>query len=438
MKTLSRYDSALKAVLLSLLLCPAVFGGGVPEWRSGRFDPSENKGRRGRYHAETGHPGYNYFVYVPDSYSEDNPAGIHIFFHGQGSQGSAKSFHHWAKYFLEPYNLIGINMEYTDGDNAKDTTGKVHAAEEALAQVIADYRIVQGRGVISSFSGGGLPHKGIFQRYAGRERRDRSPWLFNHTAIYGSNFWAPANGSIPMSWFIGLGGQEWNMGKPTLGQSQPARANELISDALKGKCPDVHLKIIKEKGHAIADEDVEASARQFARSDLAFAPFVYQADYLEKELLPIAAAANSLLLGQASSALDRLIGNPRLDAAVKQKALALRKTLDNRVDAVIELTRELAAKDPVLCNYYGKLFMSQLMRHPRQKELRKILGDTARTPRFRRALAAFQPFATNFTSFFTNARLSEKKAQLVEQILAASGGDSLVGTMCREFLLLRE
>ena len=63
--------------------------------------PSENKGKPGTYQAKTSHEGCNYYVYVPKSYSDDNPAGLHLYFHGQGGQGGASGFGQWATQFLE-------------------------------------------------------------------------------------------------------------------------------------------------------------------------------------------------------------------------------------------------------------------------------------------------------------------------------------------------
>ena len=120
--------------------------------------PSANAGKLGEYNAPTSVGDYSYHVHVPQGYSEQNPAGIHLFFSGQGGCSDNKWFGQWAKFFLEPFNLIGINMKYPDGDNMKNLEGKVKAAQEAIAQVEADYRIVIGRGAIASFSGGGMPH----------------------------------------------------------------------------------------------------------------------------------------------------------------------------------------------------------------------------------------------------------------------------------------
>src|SRR3981081_2861070 len=107
--------------------------------------PSANAGKKGAYQVKTSRPGCNYYVCVPASYSETNPAGLHLFFHGQGGQSGAPNFGTWSKHFLDKFNLIGINMQYEDGDNGKDTEGKVKAAQEAIAQTIADYKITAGR-----------------------------------------------------------------------------------------------------------------------------------------------------------------------------------------------------------------------------------------------------------------------------------------------------
>jgi hypothetical protein len=96
--------------------------------KSFKKEPSANKGKRDKYQCHTSREGYDYWVCVPSSYSDDNPAGIHIYFHGQGGQKSAPHFGQWAENFLDTYNLIGINMQYQDGDNAKDTVGKTAAA----------------------------------------------------------------------------------------------------------------------------------------------------------------------------------------------------------------------------------------------------------------------------------------------------------------------
>src|SRR5438552_3368116 len=90
--------------------------------------PSANKGKIGQYQCHTSHPGYDYWVAVPSSYSDDNPAGLHVFFHGQSCPGTAEGLIPiWSKYESDPFNIIQVNMQYQDGDNEKDTEGKVAA-----------------------------------------------------------------------------------------------------------------------------------------------------------------------------------------------------------------------------------------------------------------------------------------------------------------------
>lgn len=88
---------------------------------------SENKGRLGQYRCTTGNPKYAYWVCVPKSYSDENPAGLHLHFHGMSDQLSAQSFTRWAP-FIEAQNLIGINVEFSDmklGGDISDIEGKV-------------------------------------------------------------------------------------------------------------------------------------------------------------------------------------------------------------------------------------------------------------------------------------------------------------------------
>lgn len=428
-------DVLLYAAACFFFSAPSVLGV-APIWEQGAVKPSANAGKTGTYHCETSQKGYNFFVYVPKTYSEANPAGLHLFFHGQGSQGSARSFDNWAQHFLEKYNLIGINMEYTDGDNSKDTAGKVRAAEEAVAQVMADYRIVKGRGVVASFSGGGLVHGNLFLAYAGKNR-PRAEWPFNHMCLYSSNFWDCTLGAMPMSWYIGVGTEEWNMGQPSLGATQPRRAGELYSDAAKGGCPDVHFKVVKGKGHTIVEEEVVAAAECFGRSDVALAPFLRQADYEERELAPVVLLSNAASYAKADALLAKVLSDKKASQALKDKAAVLKKLIEARIDRMAALTRDLAQKDPVLCNYYGKLFLQQLALHPRQKEVRDILVEAEKDKNYRAALGAFGLFTKHFGSFFSNAALGSAAVPILEQIKQFSGEQALYGRMATEYLALQ-
>jgi len=398
--------------------------------------PSANKGKTGTYECKTSHTGCNYYVFVPQSYSEDNPAGIHIYFHGQGGGNGAPNFGQWTKHFLEPHNLIGINMQYTDGDNGKDTSGKVEAAVEAIRQTMADYKILFGRGAVGSFSGGGLPHEQLMDKFGKHALGGTAPCPFNHSALYDSNYWGDPTGLPPMSWFVGLGTKEWDMGKPTLGTSQTRKAEQLFSAALKGGCPDLYFKITKDKGHSISDDDVRDSAAQFRRSDLAFAPFLYDKDYPEPQLAPIVRAANALALGKAVTSLERLAADTKADEKVKAKAAALKKKIDDRIEAVLALAKELGQDDPVLCNYYGAIFALQLGTHPKAKELKEILAEARKRPGYAAAPPLFVPFANGMKSMFSGSALAPAASKFLEDVKAKAGEKSLMGKMATEFLAM--
>ena len=398
--------------------------------------PSENKGKTGTYQVKTSREGCNYYVYVPQSYSDANPAGLHIFFHGQGGGGGAAGFGSFASIFCDPLNMIGINMQYMDGDNAKDTNGKVAAAMEAIAQTMADYKIIARRGVICSFSGGGLPHGALYAKY-GRKGAPAASFPFIHAGLYGSNFWVRAAGGTTMSWFVGLGSEEWDMGKPTLGSSQPSRFVELLKDTAKGGCRDIYLKITKGKGHGFNDADLADSARQFRRSDLAFCPFLYAHDFPEKELRPIVASANALRLGAAASAVAPLASAAGTPEEVKKKAGVIKEKIDKRVDAVIALAKELAADDAVLCAYYAPILVKQFDGHPKQEELRKIFTDARANKSYAASLGAFASFTKSFSSFFSGPKLNDAAAPMVEKIKETAGEKSLLGKMAAEFLLMK-
>jgi len=427
--------AALVWLVLTISLPATLCAATGPVWEQGRIKPSANKGKTGSYHCETTRDGYHYFVYVPKSYSDSNPAGIHIFYHGQASQKNAHSFDLWAGKLLEPYNLIGINMEYEDGDNAKDTKGKVLSSEEAIAQVMADYKVVKGRGIISSFSGGGLPHGDVYTQY-GLKNCPRSAWPFNHAAIYDTNFRVSASGGLPMSWTVALGTEEWNLAD--LGGTQSHRAQELFGDAAKGACPDIYFKIDKGKGHVIADADVAAAAECFARSDLAYAPFMYAPDYTEKELALIVALANTMAYGRAATMLDKVLADAKAAQPVKDKAAVLKKLLDERIEKIVALAKDLTANDPLLGNFYGSLFVQQLTGHPRQKEVKGMVMAMQKDKNFRNALAAFDLFTKQLGSFFNGNKVATGMVPLLEQVQKLSGEKSLIGRMAADYLQLKD
>jgi hypothetical protein len=423
------------AICILVIICSGLLQAAEPAPPAAAPKPSANKGKTGKYQSHTSHPGYDYWVNVPPSYSDDNPAGLHVFFHGQGCPQTAEStIEMWEKYEA-PFNLIQVNMQYQDGDNEKDTAGKVAAAREAIAQTFADYKIVAGRGIVCSFSGGGLTHGLLFKNYA----KTRGPdWPFCHSALYSSNYRVPAPGAAPpMSWFFSVGSAEWGMAKPTLGSDATEHVLELETAAGKSGVPDICFKILKGKDHHIDDLEIAEAAKGFRRSELAFAPFVYEADY-DKELAPIAKQANTLALGPALSAVDRVLTGKNTPDAVKTKAESLKKHLTSRVAAILKVAQDLADNDAILCNYYGPKYTQELAGLPEAKDLQAILSKSTAVKQLPQVGQLFGTFKVQLKTMFSpSCQLSAAAVPYLEQVQRAAGEKSQFGGMATEFLLLK-
>ncbi len=401
--------------------------------KDAEIKPSVNKGRRGQYTVKTGFPGNNYHVYVPKTYSDDNPAGIHLYFAGQGGCRKNTSFHRWARYFLEPYNLIGINMQYLDGDNAKETDTKFRAAFEAVMQVQADYKIIVGRGAISSFSGGGLPHGYYFNVYGHKGDKPTPEWPFNHVALYSSNYRGMVVSRVMMTGFVGVGGKEWNLA--ALGATQSARARDLLSAWNRDKCADAFFNLMRERGHTIPNEDVERSAAQFHRSDLAFCPFLYAADYKGTPLAKIVANANRLKLGRAVKALDKLLARDGLDAGVKGKAEKVKAKIDKRVRDIAAVCRELAENDHVLLAYYGPMYLKQIAGVEGAGDVKTLVKPVLRKKK--KLLKLRESFVKAFGGSMSMS-VSDDKAEALRKIRDRAGAKSTIGQMIARLLDIKD
>lgn len=420
-----------RSVLTFAILVVLAVAALAPRAASAQATPSVNKGKTGTYSVDTDVTDYKYFVCVPSTYADDRPAGVHLFFHGQNSQSGASNFGRWSKYFLEPYNLIGINMQYNDGDNYKDMDNKLRVAMQAVAQVAVDYKVLP-RGVVASFSGGGGPLGMYFSQYGqGRTRNPR--WPFNHCSIYGSNFTPDVTGATPMSWFVCVGQTEWT--QFNIGASQTARMAELLSASARGGSTDIYLRLEPGKGHSISEADVAASAVGFARSDLAYCQFIYTPDYSETELQLTVKSAQGLALDKASKAIDSLAARTNLKPAVKAKAESLKKQIDARIEAVLALCQTLAKDDPVLLAYYGPIFSTQLGTHARAKELRD-LAATAKKDKAQLAVVAQWPgFVSAFPDMFTDqGKLKPAAVAPLTEITRVAPASSRLNTMATEFL----
>jgi hypothetical protein len=318
----------------------------------------------------------------------------------------------------------------------RDTDGKVKAAQEAVAQTIADYKVVVGRGAVGSFSGGGLPHA-LFYDTEGKKGRGPS-WPFCHASLYSSNYRSKPGHqrTLPQSWFISVGQGEWTMA--ALGSDGVGRMTELLGDADQGSCPDLFLKVIKGKGHSIADEEVAESSRGFRRSDLAFAPFLHAPSWPEKELRRAVEEANALALGRAAAALEKIAADRNASEALKARAAALRERIAERAKAVLELARELGSQDPVLCAYYGAVFARQLQGLAEAKELKDVLAQAPKNAAYGRTLALVAPFRKNFRSYLgPDGLLLSPQAPFLEQVKSIAGVEAQMGRMAADFLLLK-
>jgi hypothetical protein len=371
---------AMRIHLITIRLIAAVLVAMTPLTAADRqapqtvAQPSKNSGRAGIYQVPTSIAAYNYHVCVPTSYDGTKPAGLHVFFHGQNNQGAAKEWERWQKPFLEQFRLIGINLEYTDGDNGRDTEGKVKAAQEAIAQVTADYKVVQ-RGAVACFSGGGIVHGLMAEQFG---LRDPTP-------------------CVPMSWCIAIGTDEWTLAD--LGRTAVARTGELYQATAKGGTPDIRFFMTR-KGHTITSDDIAASANAFTYSDLAFGAFLFPGDFPEKELRGIVEQANRQQLGLAAAAVSKLLAKTTVAEPLRSKAMALQTHLEERQKQVVALLQTLPTNDPVCATWYGPLLLAQLKGHAQEKELKTALITALKTKDAQAAATAHGELARHFATLF--------------------------------------
>ncbi|MBE3070023.1 MAG: hypothetical protein IMZ66_07285 [Planctomycetes bacterium] len=393
---------------------------------------SSNAGRKGTYVVQTANARYSYYVCVPETYSETNPAGLHLFFHGEGNAATAPAFAQWSKHFLEPYNLIGINMQYDVPyeEAMADAAGRAAVAAEAIQRTARDYKVILGRGVVASFGGGGAIHEQLMARL-GRSIP------FNHVSLYGSYYTQPPPPAAPpMSWFMSVGTGAWKVRLFEVGPAQVRRAAVLFANAARGGCADVYLKIYK-GGHAMPDGDVGDAAAQFHRSDIAFAPFLYEGDYADRQVLKAVQSANRREFAKAAAACEALAAGEKAEGDAQAAAAAVKAKIDARIEAMIALINDLAKTDPPLAASYGAVFAKQLAGHPRKKDLDAALAAARQVDGARAAGAAFQQFCVSFKGFIQGRALNDAAVPILEAGVRSTPDTSLLGRMSREYLELR-
>lgn len=414
--------------------------------------PSENKGRRGEYSVDTPQPNVSYFVCVPDTYSDTNPAGIHVHFHGSGGDWkSAEKFGQWKKTFLERFNLIGINMQvkpeaYSD-KNFTSETG-VELLEKAINQVAADYKIITGRGVISSFSGGGLFHGDYIVKHSDNCH-------FNHSAAYSSNFVAKPKETPQMSWIVTVGRDEWLYQGIPLGITQTQLFDRLLKNNKKG-CKDILFKTMVGKTHTVANEEIEASAEIFYRSDLFLSPYVYEADFSSDKIIPLAKKANALRYGEVIEGIDKLL-KKETDTDCAAMANRLKDLTISRMQNSLELLKKLSETDIVISMYYGEILLKNCAKTSMQKDVKAVLSAIKKKKEFKRAQEADKLFAKNFNNFFmptegmevtedgkiiakkqphgnVTGKINPEQMKVLQQIRDSISVQSQIGSMVTEFL----
>lgn len=411
----------MRPLLVALLACLTLAAG---EAAAVLPKPSANAGRTGSYQVQCGTPGHSYWVAVPEAPSGAH-FGLHVFFHGQNGQGGAQHFGQWKRALLDPFALIGINMSYADGDNQKDTAGKVASARAAALQVMADYPVVPGRGMVACFSGGGLPC-GLWY---GEAARARGPgWPFTAVALYSANYRQGVQPLPETGWFVGVNQQEWTLAQ--LGATQTARFAEALA-AIPKSGPDQRFLCLPGVGHSIDNRAVAAAAAVFRRVDLAYAPFIHLPAGTPKALAAIIAQANAGQLGPAAAALGRL------KAGADPGDLAAR--IDARAAAQIALVAELAEADPHLAAFYGTRFAKGLKGHAREAELAALLAPLQKERRkeTQAAAAALDAFARLFPQAFAkDATIAAAAVPALQQIVSAAGERSNLGRMAADLLAL--
>jgi hypothetical protein len=300
-----------------------------------------------------------------------------------------------------------------------------------VAQVIADYRIVVGRGVVASFSGGGIP-LGLWWRTDGAKAGTLG-FPFTHVSIHSSNFRAPITDTSRTSWFISVGTEEWGLAK--LGETQCRAATGAYACAKKGTL-DIDF-MISAKGHSIPDAEIARSAALFGRSDLALGPILAASEATTPGTAKHVQGANAHALGATLAALDGALARKDVDPANAAAMTAIKARLDDRVATMTALVDRLATDDPALAAYYGRQFIAMLGAHEAGKAMGRRLADIGRTAEAKACAKAHAAFVDVFPALFSGAQsLTGEHKDLLAQLAAIGPKDALVARMCREFDIL--
>jgi hypothetical protein len=143
--------------------------------------------------------------------------------------------------------------------------------------------------------------------------------------------------------------------------------------------------------------------------------------------------ANRLELGGARSQIDRVLAMKDLADGIRRKGEFVRSKIEARVDAMLALSRQLAADDPVLWGYYRKVIAQHLQGHPREEEFKNIPSLTPQQEKD--AARAFATFAEGIKGFFDpTGRLHKESVGVLREIRLKAGERSTLGRMAEEYM----
>lgn len=363
------------------------YAGGKPPEKKEKLE----SGGQTYYICSTSEPEYEYSLWIPSTYSEDNPAGLLLFFHGQGTgkEEGKRMAGRWDPY--NKRNFICINMMYHKfpfgngqwGDNTKDVQGKVKAAKQAIAQTMAEYKIVMGRGVVASFSGGGIP----LEMFLGETQKSKlgENWPFAQVLTLSSNAASFRSSASFMSWCVFVGTKEWNLAD--LGSTALSRYKMVLAGKAGGPMQENLFYPVKGMDHEIKQTpEVDMAAEVWDRIEADFVPYIYTPDYTEKELATCVRLAQSHEYEKAMTELTKV----RTDAKVPAEKLdKLEKLIKKQQEHLSKVANDLVEKkDLVPACYYLDLLVKRAPASEEAKAAKTKSAELRKSPEYTAQAAA--------------------------------------------------
>ncbi len=395
--------------------------------RHAPLSPSENAGRIGLYQVPIGTGDQCYTVYAPSTYSETAPAGLYVYLHGMRSAESAKAVPN--KDLCDQLNLIGISPSYPNLDLNESQAPRSEIVRQAIRQVCKDYRILLGRGIISSFSAGGAVHGQLYQDAKGIHGPD---YPFNLSMTFGSSWRGGAQGPINgCAWLFSVGSDEYQTSGR--GSRMLACSTNRFNSVLKGSVPEVFFRIIKNGGHKVHRETFTDAIAAFKRTELAVSPILCTEGLPKNKTLQKAVhQANSLQLGAAIKTIQKILKKDA-DTPIGLSAKHLQVKIEERVKAQHTLVDELSTVDTHLATWYCTTFSKQQKGMESAKELKGRLKSMKKD--YSTSLKAYMILAKNLNTIFAQGcSIDGKNEKTLNQIKDILKDSSLLVPQIKEFL----